>query len=98
MARRNFELHAPDGSMKLLQLGGRNGWLADRLIEAGTHGLTAMDCPPGLRLAAHILRIRMAGAPILTKTETHGGEHAGWHARYSLAPGFRLARTAECCE
>ena len=98
MKRRKFELHLPDGSMKLLQLGGRNGWLADRLIDADTHGLTAADCPPGLRLAAHVLRMRATGAPIVSTTETHGGEYSGWHARYSLAPGFRLARSAECGE
>ncbi len=95
MARWNFELHTPDGSVKLLHLGGRNGWLADRFIETGSQGLTAMDCPPGLRLAAHVHRVRAEGVPVLSTTEPHSGEHAGWHSRYSLPPGFRLVRLVE---
>ena len=64
---------------------GRKAWTLDRLIGAGPSGLTAAECPPGVRLAAHIADLRARGVPIRKTVETHGGPFPGHHARYRLA-------------
>ena len=66
-------------------LTGRNAWTLRRLIERGNRGLTAAECPPGLRLAALVHRLRQAHIPIDATTERHEGQFAGHHARYRLA-------------
>lgn len=88
----NFLLSLGGGQYRPVALRGRNAWLADRLIAVGDSGLTARDCPPGLRLAAHVLKLRGVGIPIEATTERHGGEHAGWHSRYRIASGATLTR------
>jgi hypothetical protein len=65
-------------------LGGRNRWLLRKLIERGNRGLTAAECPAGLRLAAMVHRLRRAGVAIDSEIERHEGQFAGHHARYRL--------------
>lgn len=88
-----FNLTLPEGGARAVRLAGRAAWAADQLIAAGGRGLTAADCPPGTRLAAFVHKLTAAGIPIQRKLERHGGEFAGRHARYSLAPGVTLTRT-----
>jgi hypothetical protein len=65
-------------------LGGRNRWTLRRLIERGNRGLTAAECPPGLRLAALVHNLRKAGIPITSEIERHTGDFPGNHVRYVL--------------
>ncbi len=95
MANRTFILTTPDGRTRRIMLRGRNAWLAKRLIEASGAGLSAMECPAGLRLAANVFNLRRAGVPVVTTTEAHGGAFPGWHARYRLNPSAKLEADAE---
>jgi hypothetical protein len=80
-------------------LNGRNAQILDLLIDRGAAGLSAAEVAPGVRLAAHIERLRKAGVPINTVHERHGGPFAGHHARYRLAREVkRVPETAEARE
>lgn len=73
-------LHGPQE----VTLTGRNAWLMRRLIERGNRGLTAAECPPGLRLAALVHNLRRAEIAILSEIERHTGDFPGNHVRYVL--------------
>lgn len=78
---------------------GRNAQILDLLIDRGPDGLSAAEVAPGVRLAAHIERLRKAGVPIDTIHERHGGTFPGRHARYRLAREVRrVPETAEARE
>ncbi len=80
-----YLIHGDPANAVELTLSGRAAWTLNRLIWAVPMGLTAMDCPPGVRLAAHIADLRASGIPIDKAVETHGGPFPGHHARYRLA-------------
>jgi len=62
---------------------GREAWALDRLRWAGPKGCTPIT-QPAPRWAAYVHSLRGRGVPIETRTEPHGGEFAGHHARYIL--------------
>ena len=62
---------------------GREAWALDRLREAGPRGCTPIT-EPAPRWSAYVHKLRGLGVPIETRTEPHGGEFAGHHARYIL--------------
>jgi hypothetical protein len=65
-------------------LGGRNRWMLRRLIGCGGRGLTAAECPAGVRVSALIHNLRREGIPIVSETERHTGDFPGNHCRYVL--------------
>lgn len=85
-ARQSHEwrLRLAKGETKAVRLSGRAAWLMDLLAEAASCGLTARDLPAGLRISGFVHRLRLAGVPIETETECHGGPFPGHHARYRL--------------
>jgi len=74
-----------DGRTFLVQFAGRNAEALGMLIDAGAVGVTPLDFPAGVRVAAIVHRLKAAGITIDAATEVHDGAHAGWHARYTLA-------------
>lgn len=74
-----------DGRTVLVQLAGRNAEALGMLIDAGSSGVTPLDFPAGVRVAAIVHRLKAAGVSIRKASEAHGGAHPGHHARYSLA-------------
>lgn len=68
---------------------GRAAWALERLIAAGSNGLTPIS-EPGPRWSDYIHKLRRAGVYITTQDEPHTGEFAGRHARYRLAVPVRI--------
>jgi hypothetical protein len=81
-----FALHGADGSLRILELAGREEWALSELLSAGNLGCTPID-NPGPRWSDYIHKLRKKrGLVIETITEPNGGEFAGFHARYVLRP------------
>jgi hypothetical protein len=78
-----FALHAGDGSMRILELAGREEWALSHLIAAGDHGCTPITTP-GPRWSDYVFKLRRRGINVETITEAHQGPYAGHHARYVL--------------
>lgn len=74
---------APDGAVK--RFSGRFAWALSELIRAGA----PVDRPTP-RLSHYIYRLRREGVPIKTVPEKHGGEYAGPHGRYVIAPAVTV--------
>ncbi len=62
---------------------GREAWTLDKLIDAGSKGVRAID-RPAPRWSHYVMMLRRAGLIIETIRETHGGAYAGHHGRYVL--------------
>lgn len=68
---------------------GRAAWALERLIAAGSKGITSLS-DPAPRLADYVFKLRRLGIGIITDDEPHQGEFAGRHARYRLASHVRI--------
>jgi hypothetical protein len=68
---------------RIAVLEGRVAWALRQLTDAGTHGLTALECP-ALRWSGYVHRLRCAGFDIETQREPNAGPFRGTHARYML--------------
>lgn len=80
----NLYLIQPEiGDPFTIEAKGRDAWALDRLREAGPDGCTPIT-HPAPRWSAYVFNLRAMGVPIMTVTETHGGEFAGNHGRYIL--------------
>lgn len=66
-----------------LRLAGREAWTLDRLAEAGRRGVAPIE-RPAPRWSAYVRQLRLAGVPIDTVREKHGGDFPGRHGRYFL--------------
>ncbi|MGY3437025.1 MULTISPECIES: winged helix domain-containing protein [unclassified Marinovum] len=66
-----------------IKVSGRTRWALDCLRTAGSQGCTPIT-KPAPRWAAYVYNLREMGVDIETITEAHGGEFAGYHARYVL--------------
>ena len=73
---------------------GRDAWALRELIKAGEQGCTPID-NPGPRWSGYILKLRKAGVLIQTKTEPHGGEFSGAHARYVLRSKVQILEASD---
>jgi hypothetical protein len=73
-----------EGTELPLTVNGRNAQTLQKLIDAGSRGITAFDFGPGVRLAHYIYRLRGFGLTIETEDENHGGVFSGSHAKYRL--------------
>ncbi len=71
----------PEGVSKVFT--GREAWTLDKLIDAGSKGVRAID-RPAPRWSHYVMMLRRAGLIIETIRETHGGAYAGHHGRYVL--------------
>jgi hypothetical protein len=80
----DWRIDLPTGEERIVTLSGRPAWLLTQLAEVGARGVTARDLPAGLRISGFVHRLRLAGVPIETETESHGGPFPGHHARYRL--------------
>jgi hypothetical protein len=76
-----FALHRADGTLHLLELGGRCEDTLAKLIDAGPEGMTSLE-NPAPRLSDYVFKLRKRGITIDTITETHGGDFPG--VRYVL--------------
>jgi hypothetical protein len=63
---------------------GRDAWMLDRLLAAGTTGCTSLE-NPAPRTSHYVFKLRTRfGLNIETITEEHDGPYRGTHARYVL--------------
>ncbi|MGY4413219.1 hypothetical protein ACVWW4_004955 [Bradyrhizobium sp. LB7.1] len=62
---------------------GREAWTLQRLIDAGSRGVTTID-HPAPRWSHYIFKLRRAGLTITTEYEPHCGSFPGTHGRYRL--------------
>lgn len=85
----SFSIMGPYGA-ETIRIGGRPGWLLQRLIEAGAAGLAAADLPAGLRLSGYVHKLRQAGVEISTDYEANAGAFGGSHGRYRLVSPVTL--------
>jgi hypothetical protein len=69
---------------RTFKLKGRVGWMMVQLVDAGPHGVTAIE-RPAPRISAYIHSLRKCGVQIETEIETHDGTYSGHHARYRLS-------------
>jgi hypothetical protein len=83
MNDRRFAIHLADGSMRILELAGREEWALSHLIAAGSHGCTPIS-HPGPRWSDYVFKLRRRGIDIATLAEHHDGPFAGTHGRYIL--------------
>jgi hypothetical protein len=83
MNDRRFAIRPADGSIRILELAGREAWALSHLLGAGDYGCTPIDTP-GPRWSDYVFKLRRRGIDIATITEPHGGPYAGNHARYVL--------------
>jgi hypothetical protein len=81
-----------DGHEKPETFTGRPAWLLEKLIAAGSTGLTTAELPPGVRCSHYILLLRKAGVDIVTLQEMHTGIYAGRHSRYVLRSKVEIVR------
>lgn len=68
---------------------GRDRWALEELRREGERGCTPID-NPAPRWSAYIFNLRELGVEIETIVEPHGGDFAGYHARYVLRSGVTL--------
>jgi len=66
-----------------MRAAGREAWTLERLAEAGERGITPIE-RPAPRWSAYVRALRVAGVPIDTLREKHGGDFPGRHGRYVL--------------
>jgi hypothetical protein len=78
-----FTLHGADGSLRILELAGREEWALSHLLAAGDTGCTSIS-HPGPRWSDYVFKLRRRGIDIATLTEHHDGQFAGTHGRYIL--------------
>ncbi|MGM9401604.1 winged helix domain-containing protein [Aliiroseovarius sp. KMU-71] len=78
-----FDVRRSDGRELEIFLCGRNRWGLERLIEAGSDGITSFQFA-GVRVSAFVHYLKGIGVDIETITERHEGLFAGNHARYRL--------------
>jgi hypothetical protein len=90
--RARFALHGADGSVRILELAGREEWALSHLMAAGTTGCTPIS-HPGPRWSDYVFKLRRHGVDIATMTEHHDGPFAGTHGRYILRS--KVERLAE---
>jgi hypothetical protein len=62
---------------------GREAWALQRLIDAGSVGVTTLD-HPAPRWSHYLYKLRKAGLVITTDYEPHSGPFPGTHGRYRL--------------
>lgn len=80
----------PDGSESLpVTVVGRQAWMLDQLIQAGSRGLTSIE-RPAPRISHYIFRLRGVGFDIDTEYETHAGPFPGKHGRFRLRSKVRI--------
>lgn len=72
----------PDGHTTKLE--GRAAWMMRELVRAGTHGVTTLDLPAGVRVSHAVYLLRRAGFIISMQREAHAGEFAGVHGRFKI--------------
>ena len=69
---------------RIISLKGRDRWTLEMLMQAGEHGLTAMELN-GPRVHAYVFDLRHEhGLTIITENEMHEGDFPGRHGRYFL--------------
>ncbi|WP_432346605.1 hypothetical protein WMC41_00470 [Shinella yambaruensis] len=74
----------PDGSESLpVTVVGRQAWMLDQLIQAGSRGLTSIE-RPAPRISHYIYKLRGVGFDIDTEYEAHAGPFPGRHGRFRL--------------
>lgn len=74
---------------------GRPAWLLERLLDAGSAGITTAELPPGVRASHYVMLLRRAGLNIETKHEGHSGPFAGRHGRYICKSRLQVVRQDE---
>lgn len=75
-------------------LRGRERWTMERLMAAGRFGVSSFD-NLGPRTSHYIFKLRGYGFSIETKSEPHGGEFPGYHARYHLQSKVSVVAPAQ---
>jgi hypothetical protein len=82
----------PDGEP--FSLSGRVAWALERLVKAGTMGVTPLDTP-GPRWSAYVFTLRREhGLAIESVNESHRGLFAGSHCRYVLRSPVAIVEVA----
>jgi hypothetical protein len=83
--RRSHSYRVTEGEVvRVIQPIGRDAWMLDRLLVAGTTGCTTLE-NPAPRVSHYVFKLRTKfGLNIETITEQHDGPYAGHHARYVL--------------
>jgi hypothetical protein len=76
-------IHNDDGTIRRVNVLGREAWALLNLVEAGTTGCTPITTP-GPRWSDYVFKLRRDGIVVATEYEDHGGPFAGSHARYRL--------------
>jgi hypothetical protein len=71
------------GDPRPLALTKRAEFFLEKMLAAGSQGITTIDYP-GVRVGDAVHKLRKAGIRIETQYEQHGGEFAGHHGRYIL--------------
>ena len=88
----SITIRMPSGSR--LTFTGREAWTLQRLIDAGSRGVTTID-HPAPRWSHYIFKLRRAGLTITTEYEPHRGSFPGTHGRYRLeTPVVVVAKAA----
>ena len=79
----------PDG--RPMTIVGRNADTLEKLIAAGSRGVTTIEYPAP-RVSHYVYRLRGMGFIINTVDEAHGGLFAGHHGRYTLVSQVEILR------
>lgn len=80
---RLYRIEPDSGGASMVRFSGRVAWALDRLIDAGAAGVTPIE-RPAPRWSAYIRELRLAGVPVETIWQKHGGAFPGRHGRYVL--------------
>lgn len=83
-----FEIEPPGRAPFLIRLAGRERWTLEMLAKAGARGVAPIE-RPAPRWSAYVRQLRLAGVPIDTVREKHGGDFPGRHGRYFLCAVVR---------
>jgi hypothetical protein len=82
------------GSIRRVEVKGRDLWALGQLVEAGPTGCTPID-NPGPRWSGYVHKLRRMGLELETIHETHKGAFPGVHARYVLHSSVRIEWISE---
>jgi len=84
---------ASSAPARQLKLEGRQAWMLNELVKAGTKGVTSAGYP-GARVSHYIFGLRRLGVAIETRTTKHGGSFAGSYGTYVLTSRVRITLAA----